>query len=91
MANNVYSFTALTGGGTGALDAIDGTALADLDMAFGVVAGEFYAYDLDADSGAAESSPGTIAPDTNAGNKRWIRRSPYGASGASVLECQVFS
>jgi hypothetical protein len=36
------------------------------------VAGIEYNYWLNATSGAAESSPGIITPDTNAGNKRWI-------------------
>jgi hypothetical protein len=32
----------------------------------------FLAYVLDADSAAAESSPNVIAPDANAGDKRWV-------------------
>ena len=72
MANNIYGFIALTGGGDGALDKIDGAGLADGDMAFGAAGGVFRAYKLDDDSGAAESSPDIISPDTNAGSKRWI-------------------
>jgi len=72
MANNFFGATSLTGGGTGALDAIDGTDLADLDAAFVVTLSYIYFYSLDVDSAAAESSPDVISPDTNAGNKRWI-------------------
>lgn len=72
MANKVFAFVALIGGTTGCLDAIDGDLLSDGDYALGMVNGEFYAYVLDADLGGAESSPGSIAPDTNAGNKRWV-------------------
>lgn len=66
------SFSALTGGGFGALDKIDGAALQNLEMAFGVVNGVQHCYWLDEDSGASENSPYVITPDTNAGNKRWI-------------------
>ena len=74
MANKIYGFIALTGGGTGALDRaeIDGDDLVDKDIAIGVVTDTMYAYILDADSAAAESSPDVIAPDTNAGDKRWL-------------------
>ncbi len=73
MANNIYGAIALTGGATGALDAIDGAALADKDIAIVVMqAGSVYTYVLDADSAAAESSPGIIQPDANGGDKRWI-------------------
>lgn len=73
MASKIYGFTALTGGGAGALDAIDGTNLVDLDMAVGVVTGTFRVYYLDVDSGLAESSPDVIACNTNGGAKRWIK------------------
>jgi len=81
MANKLYwSKTALTGGAATALDYIDGDddgntdhhALTDGDVAHVLVGGILYVYRLDATSGAAESSPTIIAPDTNAGNKRWI-------------------
>jgi len=72
MARNAYWANALTGGGTGALDAIDGAGLADLDTAHVVTASNVFEYILDADSGLAENSPDIIAPDTNAGDKRWI-------------------
>lgn len=74
MSVTVYHFLALTGGGATALDSVDGDALSDGDRAIVMAGGVFYAYLLDADSGAAESSPAVIAPDTNAGTKRWIRQ-----------------
>lgn len=78
MPNTVYfSKTALTGGTASALDYIDGAALADGDWAFVDVSNVIYLYKLDADSAAAESSPSIIAPDTNAGDKRWILKNMY--------------
>ena len=69
----IYKETALTGGGAGALDAIDGDSLSDGDIAMVFSGSTVYLFELDASSGAAESSPGIIAPDTNPGDKRWIR------------------
>jgi len=87
MAIGIYGATGLIGGGTGALDAIDGddadgagTPLANGDIAFVGVPGVFiYFYILNATSGAAEDSPSIIAPDANAGTKRWILTPLYGA------------
>ena len=70
---NAYWRTALVGGTSDCLDSIDGDELADLDVAIVVTLTKFYVYSLDDDSGAAESSPATISPDDNAGNKRWIK------------------
>ena len=61
----------LTGGGAGALDAIDGALLSDGDIAFVATSSYLYIYKLDADSGLAEDSPAVIAPDANGGLKRW--------------------
>lgn len=72
MAKNLYWAYVLTGGGAGALDKIDGSILNDWDAAIVIKLGFALFYSLDVDSGAAESSPDVIAPDTNAGNKRWI-------------------
>lgn len=69
---NFYGATSLTGGGTGALDALDGNDLSDGDGAVVIIDGTFYIYHLDASSGASESSPFIITPDSNPGNKRWI-------------------
>ena len=71
----IYHFTALTGGAATALDSVDGNSLLDLDRAFTLVSGTAYIHQLDAASGAAESSPDVIAPDTNPGTKRWILQS----------------
>ena len=69
MASNIYGAIALIGGGTGALDAIDGAALQDKDIAMvGVKGDKMYHYVLDATSGAAESSPDLISPDAKAIN-----------------------
>lgn len=74
MANNAYWVTSLTGGGAGALDAIDGDDLTgdDVALAFDTTNKILRPYFLDANSGATESSPDVIAPDSNAGDKRWI-------------------
>jgi hypothetical protein len=86
MANTVYmSKTGLTGGQATKLDSIDGAGLVDNDAAFVNVSNVQYIYRLDADSGAAESSPNIIAPDTNAGNKRWILQGVPVATGISGL------
>ena len=82
MPNNIYGAIALTGGGTGALDAIDGTALAANDMAFVVVGGFTYTYYLHATLGATESSPGYIVPDANAGTKVWVLTEMYRSNSA---------
>ena len=64
--------TALTGGVEGALDWYDGSTLNDGDQAEVSTNGLVYFYWLDDDSAAAESSPGVISPDSNAGDKRWL-------------------
>ena len=80
MSNSIYGFIALTGGAAGALDKIDGAGLADQDIAIGCAGGIFYAYILDDDSAAVESSPDVIAPNDNAGDKRWILQSTLPAA-----------
>ena len=79
-----YSARVLTGGGEGALDAIDGAKLNDGDAAWVVAENHVYTYILDADSGAAEASPGVICPDSNAGDKRWVFQSVYGANSGDL-------
>lgn len=83
MANYVYGAIGLTGGGTGALDAIDGDDLQDNDSAIVFTASAAYMYQLDASSGAAESAPDVISPDANPGDKRWILLESL-ASGISL-------
>ena len=70
-AAKFYPARALTGGGEGALDAIDGALLATGDVAIiGTSDRDGYMYVLLA-TGDKESSPDVIAPDRNAGSKRW--------------------
>lgn len=77
FAASFYPATAINGGGTGALDKIDGAGLSNADVAIvvlendGTYGNALLVYVLDADSGAAESSPSIISPDTNPGTKRW--------------------
>ena len=73
MANNAYCAIALTGGGTGALDSLDGANLADGDVCFVVDAANnnFETYTLNATLGGVAVPPSTVSPTTNAGNKRW--------------------
>lgn len=73
MPHKAYWASVLIGGGTGALDKIDGASLNDKDMAMVVDStDQVFIYWLDDDSAAAERSPDVISPDTNAGDKRWI-------------------
>jgi len=72
MANYIYGAVALIGGGTGSLDSIDGTDLAENDAAIVFTDNATYVYTLDESSGGTESSPDLISPDANAGNKRWV-------------------
>ena len=72
MSTKNRGFTALTGGGTGALDKIDGDTLADLDFAIVNLLGTSYLYSLDDDASGAESSPNIINPDSNPGTKSWL-------------------
>lgn len=75
--NYVYAATALTGGGSGALDAIDGGSLSDNDVAIVVYNNNVYVYQLDASSSESESSPEYIAPDTSPGTKMWVLQGLY--------------
>ena len=75
MAIRYYGFTALTGGGTGALDKYPealGPALGTDDLAFGLVSGIFYMYRFDATSVAPESSPLVIDP--SGGSGKWLMK-----------------
>lgn len=67
----IFGATTLTGGGATALDSIDGNDLADGDAAVVVTDVGTYHYHLNATSAATENSPLRIAPDSNAGDKRW--------------------
>lgn len=76
MANKFWGATSLIGGGTGALDAIDGNDLTGGDGAMVVTSTTVYFYYLNSSSSDVEASPDTIVPDTNPGTKRWKRISP---------------
>lgn len=65
MSVNGYEFTALTGGAAGALDSKDGSLLIDGDIAMVTYNSNIYWYRYVAGNADAESSPNTIAPDTN--------------------------
>ena len=70
-----YFKTGLTGGTSGMLDQVDGNGLTGDERAVVVVGNNparVYFYVLDVDNASAEDSPYIIAPDTNAGDKRWI-------------------
>lgn len=69
----IYNARALTGGAATALDGIDGALLADGDRAIVTTSTGEYHFILDADSAVAELSPFYIAPDSNGGDKRWVR------------------
>lgn len=71
MGNFISILTSLTGGGAKSLDSIDGNALSAGDIAKVVTADYVREYYLNATSGASESVPNVIAPDSNAGTKRW--------------------
>lgn len=71
--NTLFHFYAVSGGTGQALDSLDGESVVDGDRAFVMENGEFAVYYLDAYSGEPESLPMIVAPDTHAGNKRWIR------------------
>lgn len=91
MGEMHLALTALTGGGTGALDKIDGNDLSDGHGAVVKTSSGSYVYHLNATSGATEKSPYVIAPDTNPGTKRWVLVTPHGPfshvrAGRSTLQ-----
>lgn len=83
-------YTALTGGGTGALDKTDGASLSDADVAVVVLEGDatydnallIYALDATSSCGGDDTGvhPRFIQPDTNAGTKCWELTSVYGVN-----------
>lgn len=83
-SKTLYYRDGLIGGTATDLDAQDGTVLTEGDFAYVMDGTDIYHYRLDATSGAAESSPVVISPDTNAGTKRWILQNVYNVtSGVS--------
>jgi len=78
MALTAYKKTGLTGGSIDDLDGIDGDSLVDGDFSYTMTSGGVsYVHELDATSGASESSPDVIAPDSNPGAKRWLLKTGY--------------
>lgn len=73
MAVTLYKSVGTTGGTTGKVDGIDGNLLnqGDFDFMFDQTNHYWIPYELDADIGGTENNPLLIAPDINAGNKRW--------------------
>jgi len=67
-----YWCSAINGGTTGAMDAINGNKLNDGDSCTVKTSTAAYFYHLNATSGAAESAPNIISPDSNPGTKRWL-------------------
>jgi hypothetical protein len=82
---NIYFCTSLANG-AGALTYLDGDILADKDGA--LVLGDGYGdiYELDANSGATESSPNILAPLVNAGTKRWLRKNRFIANSVMAAD-----
>ena len=68
--SNAFYRQGLIGGGADDLDLVDGADVVQDDVALVLVNDVTYFYKLEAASGAAESSPDIIAPDTNPGTKR---------------------
>ena len=70
----IWGASDLTGGTSGCLDAIDGADLTGGDAAivFKESIETTYMYHLDSSSSLSEDSPQVVAPDNNAGTKRWI-------------------
>ncbi len=80
MSIKVYECTALTGGGTNALDAVPWTDLNDGDLAFVTASSKSYVFRFAASSSASESvasHPYTVKPDdAGANNGRWLEYVP---------------
>lgn len=82
MSKTAYQKTALTGGTATSLDGINGSSLTDGDFAYVMVSNVLYTYVLNASSGATESTPDVVSPDSNAGTKRWIlQKTPIQGGG----------
>jgi len=88
---DIYGATALTGGGATALDSIDGADLSDGDAATVITDAGVYWYHLNATSAATENSPFRIAPDSNAGDKRWHLVGTTAFIGATLSLTSDFS
>jgi len=72
MAKNAYWADGSIGGTTGTIDKIPGAGLQDKDILIQADQTDARIYSLDDDSGATESFPSVVSPDTDAGTKRWL-------------------
>ncbi len=81
-----YGFNALIGSTPGSMAAVDGDDLNDGDRALVFYSDNFYAYSVDASSGATELVPDIIAPSTNPGAKRWIQQGVLGIGDLALGE-----
>ena len=74
----VYVCTALTGGTSGALDALPYNSLQDGELSFTITDDYIYVHIFDATSSVSESSPDVVAPDDVGSNTgRWLLRPCY--------------
>lgn len=76
-----YTFSLPSGGTDNALDSVDGALLsggetATINYNYGTIYFVSFDYVCDADSNQTESGLNFIAPDTNAGTKRWVLSDP---------------
>lgn len=89
MAYNWYPVSSIIGGMSGSLDSIDGSILQNDDRATVITDYAVFFYILDADSGLAENFPDIIAPDLNAGPKRWILVNIIGNLSGGLFNTEV--
>ncbi len=94
MPKTGYVKTSLGTGASG-IKGIDGAVLYEGDFCWVGVTNLAYFYLLDADSGASESSPDILVPDSNPGQKRWILQnllsSGFTATSTTTLTISVAS
>jgi len=89
--SNFYGATSLTGGGQGALDAINGDTVSDGDGAIVIIDGRVMTFRLNGSSSEIENYPEVIVPDINAGTKRWIRQHTWGLGDGDEKEVTISS
>jgi hypothetical protein len=72
MADTIYVKAEITGNTVNSLDGINGSLLADKDLAIVCYGNKVYLYQNNANATNTESSPTIIVPDTNPGSNRWF-------------------
>jgi hypothetical protein len=89
MAKNVYAAKALTGGGTGALDAIGYADLNNEDLAAVITSTYSYFFQYNASNNNVanpESSPDVVVPDDNGtGTGAWVLKEAYAAVASDTV------